>query len=198
MSIILADYRALVEVTPEMGKLRVCSNDEAYGGEAFMSDSGVHLLAISEHAWLDCPTCKGTGLNPDQSKWWETLANAQYNKLGEWITFQWANNHYDFGIEIFSDAPLESFIDGRHFIHRPSGDNRPWAEVLKDLVSDSLSHGLSKIQMGIMFDNFAGSEGTENIKARKEVIEQIGISFALATKETAPVFKSFGIKTLET
>ena len=151
--IILADYTALVEVTDEMRKLRECPANCKHMGDGFY---GVGPMGDA------CPKCLSTGLNPDQSAWWEALENAEFEESLCKILLNIPMEKIT-----FCEAP--SGRCGANLIHRPSGDNRPWPEVLEELV--------------YQYTRYADES-------------EKGISFALATPETAPVFKSFGIKTL--
>ena len=176
--IAFADYTSLVVVTDEMRKLRVCPECAGRGG---LYDPLCGAFC------KPCPTCKGTGLNPDQSKWWEALALSDPNGVGEFSRY----NSLGDSIILMKDFPEDTKIHltgkfplwGKNDIHRPSGDNRPWPKVLRDMIYTEICRG------GKHEHNSSYLEGDPF-----DVV--VPISFALATPETAPVFKGFGIETI--
>ena len=165
---ILCDYTALVAVTDEMRKLRRCPECD-YKGYVITARYRSGVIHRGP-----CPECNRTLVNPDQSKWWEALENAEFEESLCKILLNIPMEKIT-----FCEAP--SGRCGANLIHRPSGDNRPWPVVLKELI-----------ELHCHKSDIAHVVETAYLNGWKLV----DISFALATPETAPVFKSFGIKTL--
>jgi hypothetical protein len=178
MSIIMSTYRALVVVTPEIEELRRCP--ECEGDGEYIHHAG------AAHGILPCDYCNRTGLNPDQTAWWEALAKAKLNEVGSLFL----HKH----IVVFKEFPLSvGFGSAGHThedINRPEGDSRPWPDVLKELVSKHLFGACEEYNI----DECPDECGAECSAPLEKGIDSI--PFALATPETAPVFKEFGIRTL--
>ncbi len=191
-AVILADYRALVEVTEEMKRLRKCP--EGHYSQPPMYGS-IRPNEKGEGVFYACPTCKGTGLNPDQSAWWEALnlnedkAKPKMNFVNILDYLAVPNPHIlPYDTVILAETPkgliCTHLLWCKKVIHRPESDLRPWPEVLQDLIQEHcttpyLAHG--------------GLDG-KPLETGHEINPPV--SFALATPETAPVFKAFGIPTL--
>jgi len=181
---ILADCTALVDVTEDMRKLRVCpeclnNNPMNFSIKPFSN----------RVTWSECPTCKGTGLNPDMTAWWEALEKAPKQSILSRVSqgynlWEMVNERNKIQWVYFIEYPVEYCSPPFHpctkikdkyntHIHRLENDLRPWPECLDQLIFDWVAE--------------------QNSTGPHDVGDS---SFAIATPETAPVFKRFGIETL--
>lgn len=176
---IFTELGVLVEVTDNMRKLKVCPKCAGNRTLFVRNNCNKHDKRCEDCAYINeggpcnvlCHTCNGTGLNPDQSAWWDALLNAkEFTNVGDFFYPPKFGEIDESALTIFAEIP-ESMALSKRMIHRHDNDLRPWPKALHELLAGYIAISVEALK-------------------EKELPH-----FALATQETASIYKSFGIET---